>query len=43
MVVADLSNIVVKAEVMSTDVGSVEAGQYATMSMYSNGRLSCLR
>ena len=36
VVVADLSNIIVKAEVMSTDVGSVEAGQYATMSMYSN-------
>ena len=33
---ADLSNIVVKAEVMSTDVGSVEPGQYATMSMYTN-------
>ena len=40
VVVADLSNIVVNAEVMSTDVGSVEPGQYATMSMYTNGRIS---
>ena len=36
VVVADLNDIVVNAEVMSTDVGSVEAGQYATMTMYTN-------
>lgn len=36
VVVADLNDIVVNAEVMSTDVGSVEPGQYATMTMYTN-------
>lgn len=36
VVVADLNDIVVNAEVMSTDVGSVEPGQNATMTMYTN-------
>lgn len=36
VVVADLSDIVVNAEVMSTDVGAVQVGQPATMTMYNN-------
>ena len=35
VVVADLNDIVVNADVMSTDVGAVQEGQLATMNMYT--------
>ena len=35
VVVADLNDIVVNADVMSTDVGAVQEGQPATMNMYT--------
>ena len=36
VVVADLSNIIVNASIMSTDMGAVQTGQPATMSMYNS-------
>ena len=36
VVVADLNDIVVNAEIASTDVGSVQPGQPATMNMYTS-------
>ena len=36
VVVADLNDIVVNAEIPSTDVGSVQSGQIATMNMYTS-------
>lgn len=35
VVVADLNDIVVNADILSTDVGAVQPGQSATMSMYN--------
>lgn len=35
VVVADLNDIVVNADILSTDVGAVQPGQAATMSMYN--------
>lgn len=35
VVVADLNDIVVNADILSTDVGAVQSGQPATMSMYN--------
>ncbi|MDO5142426.1 MAG: HlyD family efflux transporter periplasmic adaptor subunit [Eubacteriales bacterium] len=35
VVVADLNDIIVNAEIMSTDVGAVSAGQPATLNMYN--------
>ncbi|MFQ9126562.1 MAG: efflux RND transporter periplasmic adaptor subunit [Butyricicoccaceae bacterium] len=35
VVVADLSNIIVNASIMSTDMGAVQTGQPAIMSMYA--------
>ena len=36
VVVADLNDIVVNADILSTDVGAVQPGQPATMSMYNH-------
>ncbi len=36
VVVADLNDIIVNADVMSTDISSVQVGQFATMNMYAN-------
>ena len=36
VVVADLSNIIVNASIMSTDMGAVQTGQPAIMSMYNS-------
>ena len=36
VVVADLSNIIVNASIMSTDMGAVQTGQPVTMSMYNS-------
>lgn len=35
VVVADLNDIVVNADILSTDVGAVQPGQFATMNMYN--------
>ena len=35
VVVADLTDIVVNADILSTDVGAVQSGQFATMNMYN--------
>ena len=35
VVVADLTDIVVNADILSTDVGAVQPGQFATMNMYN--------